>query len=108
MSSVHYLGKIRRREQFSMPASLITVSEFFGFELPAHFTGFVLRRRKMGTEVHITCDGLSLNLSHLENVYPANFKAARQWIMAESERYGWTLVEGGRLTDRSGSLRANR
>jgi hypothetical protein len=92
--TVHHLEKVRRRDRFVTPASLQVVADVFGLDLSRPFVGYELRRRKWGTAVYVMDDGgLSINLSYYENVSPVNFKAARQWVKAVSQRYGWTLIE---------------
>lgn len=74
-------------------ACLLVVADTFGLELPSTFTTYYLRRVKEGTEVSITGGRLTLNLSHAAKTYPPNFKAARKWIAAMADRFGWQMTE---------------
>jgi hypothetical protein len=93
MGELHKLSKIRPREALPLPESLLVVSETFGFPLPKTFDSFYLVRCKNGTEVNINSGPLTINLSYALKTFPADFKAARQWIAAVAERFGWTLTE---------------
>jgi len=71
----------------------LVISDVFGFPLPKTFYSFYLVRCRHGTEVNIKSGPLTINLSYALKTWPANFKEARQWTAAVSERFGWQLVE---------------
>lgn len=99
MADLHDLRLARKRSPIPIPESACRIIGDFGMEEPNthNNVSMSLRRLKRGVEIMLSVKvgrgAFSWNLSCMEDVYPQNFAAAREWAAAYAARYGQTLHE---------------
>lgn len=95
MADIHDLRLARKRTPIPIPDGATKIVNALGGDIPSTLVNVKMRLRRLrkGTEIMLSAQGFSWNLSYFEGNWPSSFKEARKWAQAYAARYGQTFEE---------------